>query len=77
MIDTIQKYPEPSGIPMPKFPIGWIRYHVASVHSFLKAVVDDTKPSPNFEDGLEIQRIIEAGYASSNDGKWKLISSYR
>jgi predicted dehydrogenase len=65
-IDTIQKYPEPPGIPIPKFPIGWMRYHVACLHSFLRSIVDDAETSPNFKDGLEVQRVIEATYVSSN-----------
>jgi predicted dehydrogenase len=65
-IDTIQKYPEPPGIPIPKFPVGWMRYHVACLHSFLRSIVDDAETSPNFKDGLEVQRVIEATYISSN-----------
>jgi predicted dehydrogenase len=65
-IDTIQKYPEPPGIPIPKFPVGWMRYHVACLHSFLRSIVDDSETSPNFKDGLEVQRVIEATYVSSN-----------
>jgi len=76
-IDAIQKYPEPPGIPMPKFSIGWIRYHVASLHSFLRAVAGDMKTSPDFEDGLEVQRIMEAAYASARRGKWVELAKYR
>jgi len=76
-IDAIQKYPEPPGIPMPKFSIGWIRYHVASLHSFLRAVAGDSKTSPDFEDGLEVQRIMEAAYASAGKGKWVELAEYR
>jgi len=65
-IETIQKYPEPQGIPIPKFPVGWMRYHVACLHSFLRSIVDDTETSPNFRDGLEVQKIIEAAYISSS-----------
>jgi predicted dehydrogenase len=65
-IETIQKYPEPSGIPISKFPIGWMRYHVACLHSFLRSIIDGTEASPNFKDGLEVQKIIEATYISSN-----------
>jgi len=76
-IDTIQKYPEPPGIPMPKFSIGWIRYHVACLHAFLNAIAKGTEPSPDFKDGLEAQRIMEAAYASSKEGRWVELSEYR
>jgi len=75
-IDTVQKYPEPPGIPMPKFPIGWIRYHVACLHSFLNAIAKDEESSPNFKDGLEVQRIIEATYDSARNKKWTEIAEY-
>jgi len=74
MIDTVQKYPEAPGIPMAKFPIGWIRYQAASAYSFLKSISEDSKPSPDFKDGLEVQRIIEAAYISSNKGRWVNLS---
>jgi predicted dehydrogenase len=73
-IDTIQKYPEPPGISIPKFPIGWMRYHVACLHSFLRSIVDDTKTSPDFKDGLEVQRVMEAAYISANKKEWVEIS---
>lgn len=69
-IDTVQKYPESTGIPMPKFSIGWIRYHVACLHSFLTAIANDTEPSPDFKDGLEVQKVMEAVYASAKMGRW-------
>ena len=76
LIDTIQKYPEPQGIPMPKFSIGWIRYHVACLHSFLKAIAEDKETSPDFKDGLETQRIMEATYDSVRRGRWVEVSEY-
>jgi predicted dehydrogenase len=75
-IDTIQKYLESPEIPMQKFSIGWIRYHVACLHSFLTALAKDTKNSPNFKDGLEVQKVIEAVYASDKNEKWINIDTY-
>jgi predicted dehydrogenase len=75
-IDTIQKYPEAQGIPMQKFPIGWIRSHVASIHAFLRSIVDDVDSSPNFEEGLEVHRVIEAVYDSSRKGRWVKVKEY-
>ena len=70
-IETVQRYPEPPGIPLPKFSIGWIRYHVACLHSFLEAVTKDKKCSPDFEDGLKVQRIMETIYKSAQKGTWE------
>ncbi len=64
-IETVQRFTEPQGIPMPKVSIGWIRGHVASLYSFLDAVANDKKTSPDFEDGLKVQKIIETAYRSA------------
>ena len=68
-IETVQRYPDATGIPLPKFSIGWIRSHIACLHSFLYSIVNDKPASPSFEDGLIVQKIIEAGYESARTGK--------
>lgn len=73
-IETVQRYPEAPGIPMPKFSIGWIRYHVACLYSFLDAIVNNKKTSPDFEEGLKVQRIMDAIMQSSKSGRWEDIS---
>ncbi len=64
-IETVQRYPDATGIPLSKFSVGWIRAHVACIHSFLYSVVHDRPASPSFEDGLMVQKIIEKCYESS------------
>lgn len=66
-IETVQRYPDAGGIPLPKFSIGWIRTHVACLHSFLYYIMHDKKPQPSFEDGLSVQKIIEAAYNSAKN----------
>jgi len=70
-IETVQRYQEAPGIPMPKFSIGWIRYHVACLYSFLDAIANNKKPSPDFEDGLKLQKIMDAVMQSSKSNGWK------
>ncbi|MCM8821399.1 MAG: Gfo/Idh/MocA family oxidoreductase [Candidatus Omnitrophica bacterium] len=68
-IETVQRYPDATGIPLSKFSMGWIRAHVACIHSFLYSIVHDKPTSPSFEDGLMVQKIIESCYESSRTTK--------
>ncbi len=73
-IETIQGYPKPAAFPGPKFSIGWTRYHIASLYDFATHIIEDTPTSPNFEDGLRVQEVMEAGYKSAEEQSWISIS---
>lgn len=68
-IPTIQKYPAPGGFPGGKNEIGWVRYHIASQFEFLRAVAEGRPHSPSFEEGLHVQRVIDAAYQSAESGR--------
>ncbi|MEK7249640.1 MAG: hypothetical protein AAB209_04375, partial [Bacteroidota bacterium] len=70
VITTVQKYPAPAVMPAPKFTMGWVRSHVAAQFSFLKAIVDDTVPSPNFHDALKLHHLLESIYKSAETKNW-------
>jgi len=72
-IETVQRYPAPCSFPGPKFSIGWIRTHVASLYDFLTHVSDGTPTHLTFEDGLQIQKVICAGYESAETNQWKTV----
>ncbi|HID94677.1 MAG TPA: Gfo/Idh/MocA family oxidoreductase [Candidatus Latescibacteria bacterium] len=69
-IETVQRYPKPAVFPGPKFAIGWVRYHIASLHSFLVNIVEDRPCSPSLEDGVRVQEVMEAAYISAEHGGW-------
>ncbi len=69
-IETVQRYPKPAGFPGPKFAIGWTRYHLASLHSFLTNIVEDRPCFPSLEDGVRVQEAMEAAYHSAEWGRW-------
>ena len=67
----LQKYPSPGGkFPGPKFTVGWLRAHVHSVYSFLKAIAEDTPPRPSLRDGIHMQRVLEAVRQSAEAQTW-------
>lgn len=62
-IETINKYPESrSKFPGPRFPIGWMRGHVASQHHFVQCVNRGEQGSPSLKEAVYIQRITEEIY---------------
>ncbi len=70
-IATVQKYPAPgNAFPSPKCGIGWLRGHVHSLYSFLKAIAEDRQPSPSLTEGLHLQHIIEAALVSAKTQTW-------
>jgi predicted dehydrogenase len=69
VVDCGQRYPE-SSFPGPKFSIGWIRAHVASLYSFLDNVSQGKPGKPGFDQGIYIQHIIERVRESVEQRKW-------
>ena len=67
---AVQRYPKPVRFPGPKFSIGWVRAHIHSLYSFLDAVARDSEPSPSLEDGIRLQRVLEAARESAGSGQW-------
>ena len=69
-IECVQRYAAPAALPPPKVSIGWLRAHVACLHAFLCAIVEDRPASPSFRDGLAVQRVMAAAQESSRTGTW-------
>ena len=67
-IECVQNYPKPAALPGGKAPVGWMRFHIAAIHSFVQRVVEGRPGEPSFDDGLAVQRIIDAAIASSESG---------
>jgi len=70
-IDTAQRYPEPAvAFPGPKFTIGWLRAHVACLHNFLDAVGCGVPCEPGLEQGVYIERVMDAAKRSDRQDCW-------
>ena len=70
-IDCHQKYPEPGGhFPNPRFAIGFLRAHAASMYNFLEHVHNGETSSPSFAESAYIQNVMERCYESAQRGEW-------
>jgi predicted dehydrogenase len=69
LVDCGQRYPE-SHFPGPKFSIGWMRAHVASLFSFLDNVSKGSAGAPGFDQGLYVQHVIERVRESARLSEW-------
>ena len=74
-IECIQNYPKPASLPGGSCPVGWTRFHVASIYEFVRNVAESRPGSPSFEDGLAVQKVIDAAIRSSESGGWEDIVS--
>lgn len=69
-IECIQQYPKPAALPGPRVSVGWMRYHIASMHDFVSNVVENRQSASSIYDGLKTQEILDAGYKSSIAKSW-------
>ncbi len=72
-VETVAKY---DGAVMPDWtqPVGVSRTHAECQYRFLKSIWDDADTgAPNIEDGLRVQRIIDAAYASAASDRWTIV----
>lgn len=68
-IDCAQRYPG-SRLPSPRAPIGWERAHVESLAAFLRSIASGRPSSPSAEEGLAVQRVLDAAQRSAASGRW-------
>jgi len=59
--------------PIPALGIGYTETKIIEVYDFVKAMATGELPSPNFNDGYEIERIGEAVFRSAQSKKWEKV----
>ncbi len=70
-IASVHRYPAPGGkFPGPKFPVGWVRGHVHSLYCFLAAIAEGRQPHPSLEEGIHLQRVLEAIRQAARTRRW-------
>ncbi len=55
--------------------IGWEHLFIHQYYEFIRNIVEDTEPSPNFYDGLKTQQVIECVERAAEQRKWVSIDS--
>mgnify|MGYP005837737833 CR=1 FL=1 len=70
-IECVQNYPRPHALPGGKTPVGWSKFHIASIYDFVSNVAAGRSGSPSFADGLAVHRVIDAAVRSSDTGTWQ------
>lgn len=66
-----QRYPTPAtGFPTPKAAIGWMRGHMACLANFLFDVAAGKSGNPGLDQGIRIQRLMEACRRSAQREAW-------
>lgn len=68
-LETVQHF-EGQKSPDWSMPPSFLRTHTECQYQFLKAISDNTSTSPTLEDGLQVQRAMEAAERSSDQGRW-------
>jgi len=76
-IECTSRFPAPATLMPPKVSVGWDRGHIASLHAFLAAIAEERPATPSFHDGLAVQQIMDATYASAQAGAWREIPHER
>ncbi|MGI6459190.1 MAG: Gfo/Idh/MocA family protein [Candidatus Hydrogenedentales bacterium] len=70
-LDTGQRYAPPGGgFPSPKASIGWMRSHMACLANFLYCVAANRPAEPGLEQGIYIQKLIDAVRRSARTSAW-------
>lgn len=72
-VECIQNYPKPAALPGGRTPVGWTRFHIAGIHSFVSNVAESRPGSPSFDDGLAVQQVMDAAGRSSESGRWERV----
>jgi predicted dehydrogenase len=57
--------------------LGWEHTFIHAVHDFLTCLETDRMPAPGFQDGLEVQAVLEAVQKSARSGAWQNIKQTR
>jgi predicted dehydrogenase len=73
-VESIQNYPGAVVPPARSF-IGWTRPMAHNLYTFLSAITQGREPVPSLADGLAVQRVITAAYASAKTNQWMEVAS--
>ena len=58
-VNRINDIIEGSVLPGMRAPVGWMQGHINSMYNYFTCVYEAKKPSPSFEDGAYVQRVMD------------------
>lgn len=62
-IECVNRYDMVESVfPGMRAPIGWLRGHIHSMYAYFEAVYSGKQPSPSFEDGIYVNKIMQKAY---------------
>ena len=62
---TLSRTVPAAALPSPETPTGVVQWHLASIAAFLDALGRGIPPQPSLHDGLAVDRVIAAAFASA------------
>jgi predicted dehydrogenase len=68
-IPTMQDYPG-AALPPADYPVGMMRYQIASAASFLKNTLERQPYDPGLAQGVRVQRVLEAAHLAARHAEW-------
>jgi predicted dehydrogenase len=68
-IECVQRYEPPAVWPGPKFGLGYLRFHVHSVYSFVQAIASGRPAQPDLVEGARTQLVLAAAQRSAASGR--------
>jgi predicted dehydrogenase len=68
-IPTVQNYPD-AFLPGADLPVGMMRFHIASIASFLRNRLEGMPYHPGLRQGVQVQAVIEAAVEAVISKKW-------
>ncbi|MBI5094984.1 MAG: Gfo/Idh/MocA family oxidoreductase [Candidatus Hydrogenedentes bacterium] len=72
-IECVARYPKPASLPGPKNTIGWERFHVHCLYTFVNNVVNGKPSAPDILDGAKTQAVLEAALKAQKTGTWEKV----
>lgn len=74
-IETVHRYPKPAAFPGSKCTLGWVRFHIACMYSFVSNLAKGAESPPTIYDGFKVQELMEAALISAEKGVWVKLGS--
>lgn len=69
-LECVARYPKPAALPGPKNTVGWERFHIHCIHTFVSHVVAGTPSQPDVLEGAKTQAVLEAALQSTETRQW-------